>query len=112
ASAPSAMLPSAHHMGCAMGRFAHSFASSPSSSATATSSYSWRPPAMPVTELRTRFLRFFEQRGHTVVPSSSLVPHNDPTLLFTNRGFPSPLLLFLAVLPPPPAPTSCSELSS
>ncbi len=37
-------------------------------------------------ELRSRFLSFFEQRGHTVVSSSPLVPHNDPTLLFTNAG--------------------------
>jgi len=37
-------------------------------------------------ELRSRFLQYFEQRGHTVVASSPLVPHNDPTLLFTNAG--------------------------
>ena len=37
-------------------------------------------------ELRSRFLDFFKQRGHEIVPSSSLVPHNDPTLLFTNAG--------------------------
>jgi len=37
-------------------------------------------------ELRSRFLNFFAQRGHTVVASSPLVPHNDPTLLFTNAG--------------------------
>ena len=37
-------------------------------------------------EVRKTFLRFFEERGHRVVRSSSLVPHNDPTLLFTNAG--------------------------
>jgi len=37
-------------------------------------------------EIRTAFLRFFEERGHTAVASSSLVPQNDPTLLFTNSG--------------------------
>jgi len=41
---------------------------------------------MKTTEIRDRFLRFFERYGHTVVPSSSLVPGNDPTLLFTNAG--------------------------
>jgi len=38
------------------------------------------------TELRSRFLGFFERNGHTIVASSSLVPGNDPTLLFTNAG--------------------------
>ncbi len=37
-------------------------------------------------ELRTAFLEFFRARGHAVVPSSPLVPGNDPTLLFTNAG--------------------------
>ncbi|KAK1837170.1 alanine--tRNA ligase [Podospora conica] len=37
-------------------------------------------------KVRETFLRFFEERGHTIVPSSSVVPHNDPTLLFTNAG--------------------------
>ena len=37
-------------------------------------------------EVRQTFLKFFEERGHRVVRSSSLVPHNDPTLLFTNAG--------------------------
>ena len=37
-------------------------------------------------ELRSLFLKYFEKQGHTIVPSSSLVPGNDPTLLFTNAG--------------------------
>jgi len=37
-------------------------------------------------ELRQSFLEFFADHGHTVVPSSSLVPRDDPTLLFTNAG--------------------------
>ena len=37
-------------------------------------------------EIRTRFLQFFAKRGHTVVPSSPLIPHNDPSLLFANAG--------------------------
>ena len=37
-------------------------------------------------EIRKTFLRFFEERGHRMVRSSSLVPTNDPTLLFTNAG--------------------------
>jgi alanyl-tRNA synthetase len=43
-------------------------------------------PFMPAAEVRRRFLEFFEQRGHTVVPSASLVPAGDQTLLFTNSG--------------------------
>ena len=37
-------------------------------------------------EIRQSFLEFFQSKGHTIVPSSSLVPENDPTLLFTNAG--------------------------
>ncbi|HGO5822703.1 TPA: alanine--tRNA ligase [Mannheimia haemolytica] len=37
-------------------------------------------------EIRQSFLEFFQTKGHTIVPSSSLVPDNDPTLLFTNAG--------------------------
>jgi alanyl-tRNA synthetase len=41
---------------------------------------------MTSAELRSAFLAFFHQHGHSVQPSSSLVPGNDPTLLFTNAG--------------------------
>jgi alanyl-tRNA synthetase len=41
---------------------------------------------MSAADVRRAFLEFFRERGHAVVPSSSLVPGNDPTLLFTNAG--------------------------
>jgi len=41
---------------------------------------------MKSAEIRSKFLRFFEERGHTIVASSALVPANDPTLLFVNSG--------------------------
>src|SRR3982751_3443881 len=45
-----------------------------------------RPICMKTSEIRSAFLAFFKGKGHTIVPSSSLVPANDPTLLFTNSG--------------------------
>jgi len=37
-------------------------------------------------QIRKRFLDFFQARGHRIIPSSPLVPHGDPTLLFTSAG--------------------------
>ena len=53
------------------------------STSTPTSSTT---PVITVSEIRKTFLDFFASKGHTVVPSSSLVPGNDPTLMFTNSG--------------------------
>src|ERR1700739_4144686 len=44
------------------------------------------PRKLSGSKVRSTFLRYFEQHGHKIVPSSSLVPANDPTLLFTNAG--------------------------
>ncbi len=41
---------------------------------------------MKSSEIRDRFLKYFERQGHTIVSSSALIPGNDPTLLFTNAG--------------------------
>lgn len=44
------------------------------------------PDFMTVSQIRQAFLNFFADKGHAIVPASSLIPHNDPTLLFTNSG--------------------------
>lgn len=45
-------------------------------------------------ELREKFLNFFKEKGHTIIPSASLIPENDPTVLFTTAGM-HPLVPFL-----------------
>jgi len=55
---------------------------------------------MTSSEARQKFLEFFKQRGHAIVPSSSLVPENDPTTLFTGSGM-QPLIPYLLGQPHP-----------
>ncbi|MQA00501.1 MAG: hypothetical protein GEU80_14425 [Dehalococcoidia bacterium] len=62
-----------------------------------------RPPAVTVDELRHAFLAFFQARGHRLIPSSSLVPHGDPTLLFTNAGMVQFKPYFMGLEEPPAA---------
>ena len=45
-------------------------------------------------ELRSMFLKFFESKGHKVIPSASVIPENDPTVLFTTAGM-HPLVPYL-----------------
>ena len=49
---------------------------------------------MDSNEIRSRFLKFFEQRGHKIIPSASLVPENDPSVLFNTAGM-QPLVPYL-----------------
>ena len=51
-------------------------------------------------EIRSRFLKFFEKRGHKIIPSASLVPLNDPTTLFTGSGM-QPMVPYLLGQPHP-----------
>src|ERR1035437_3363867 len=49
---------------------------------------------MTANELRTKYLEFFKSKGHTVIPSASLIPENDPTTLFTGSGM-QPMVPYL-----------------
>src|SRR4030067_3808192 len=60
-------------------------------------------------EAAQTFLDYFQERGHTVVPSSSLVPTNDPTLLFTNAGMVQFKDTFLGLEPRPYARAVSSQ---
>src|SRR3984957_17410943 len=50
--------------------------------------------SMTINEIRSKYLAFFEARGHTIIPSAPLVPQNDPTTLFTGSGM-QPMLPYL-----------------
>ncbi|MGH8104537.1 MAG: alanine--tRNA ligase-related protein, partial [bacterium] len=64
----------------------------------------------PSTEIRDRFLKYFESKGHQVAPGAPLVPDDDPTLLFINAGM-APLKKYFLGTAAPPAPrlASCQK---
>ncbi len=49
---------------------------------------------MKANELREKFLSFFKEKGHAIIPSASVIPENDPTVLFTTAGM-HPLVPYL-----------------
>ena len=55
-------------------------------------------------ELRTMWLNFFKSKGHAIIPSASVIPENDPTVLFTTAGM-HPLV-------PAPASPTCRSASA
>ena len=55
---------------------------------------------MKAIEIRNKYLNFFKAHGHTVIPSASLIPENDPSVLFTTAGM-QPLVPYLLGEPHP-----------
>lgn len=66
---------------------------------------------MKTNEIREQFLAYFEKNGHAIVPGASLIPANDPTLLFVNAGMVQFKEVFLGVLAPPAACATSAQLS-
>ncbi len=61
-------------------------------------------------EIRAEFLKFFTEKNHKVIPSSSLIPHGDPTLLLTTAGMVQVKPYFLGqAVPPNPRLASCQK---
>ncbi|TRZ51680.1 MAG: alanine--tRNA ligase, partial [Dehalococcoidia bacterium] len=61
-------------------------------------------------EIRAAFLRFFEEKGHRIIPSSSLIPQGDPTLLLTSAGMVQFKPYYLGEeVPPNPRLASCQK---
>ena len=60
-------------------------------------------------EVRQTFLKYFEGEGHTILPSSPLVPHNDPTLMFTNAGMNQFKNIFTGMETPPEPPRATTS---
>jgi alanyl-tRNA synthetase len=68
---------------------------------------------MPTTtDVRRQFLEFFASKDHTILPSSSLVPHNDPTLMFTNAGMNQFKNIFTGIETPPTPPRAATSQKS
>jgi alanyl-tRNA synthetase len=61
-------------------------------------------------EVRSAYLKYFEEKGHTIIASSSLVPKNDPTLLFTTAGMVQFKNYYLGIeIPPNKRLASCQK---
>ncbi|HEY7022455.1 MAG TPA: alanine--tRNA ligase-related protein, partial [Ktedonobacterales bacterium] len=61
----------------------------------------WTPTGLSGDEIRARFVAYFTERGHLAVPSSSLIPRNDPTVLLTTAGMQQMIPFFLGQEAPP-----------